>query len=122
MSNESVGVVDASDTGGWRNASRLLFLVSTLLMLSYEYVWSRFTLRSLATSSFGTWFWVSCAITTPWGLGLTCLTQLREAVKNGKLGRDDGLEISVWVQMIMLAAYLFFGPAVHRLPSLGALQ
>jgi len=48
--------------------------------------------------------------------------ELREAVKNGKIGRDLCSEISVWVELAVIAAYLILAPAVHRLPSLGALK
>ena len=122
MSTVGVRGEATSENDGWRKAFWILFLASTIAMLSYEYAWSRFALHSLATITFGGWFWATLAIATPWSLCLICLKQLREAVRNGKLGRDVCPEISVWVAMIMLAAYLFLVPAVHRLPSLGALQ
>lgn len=122
MRKESVSVEVTSDTGGWRNVSRLLFLGSTIVMFAYMYLWSRFALRNLATISFGTWFWTSLAITTPWASCIVCLNELRGAAKNGKIGRDVSSEISVYAEMVMVAAYLFLVPAVHRLPSLGALQ
>jgi hypothetical protein len=122
VSDESVSVEDTSDTGVWEKAFWILFLTSTIVMLSYEYLWSRFTLHNLGTISIGTWFWTSGAITTPWSLCLICLNELRGAAKHEKIDRDVCLQISVWAEMIMLAAYLFLVPAVHRLPSLGALQ
>ena len=68
-----------------------LFLSGTILMFSYEYLWSRFALRNLATTSFGGWFWTSLAITTPWTFCLIFARELREAVKNGQLkGRATG--------------------------------
>jgi hypothetical protein len=91
-------------------------------MLSYEYVWSRFALHNLATTSFGGWFWTSLAITTPWTFCLICVRELREAVKNGKIGRDLCSEISVWVELTMIVAYWILAPAIHKLPSLGALK
>jgi len=99
-----------------------LFLSGTILMFSYEYLWSRFALRNLATTSFGGWFWTSLAITTPWTFCLICVRELREAVKNGKIGRDVCSEVSLWAELAMIAAYLFLAPAIHRLASLGALS
>lgn len=122
MSDHSPSVGDTSGAGVWGKVFWVLFLGSTIIMLSYEYLWSRFTLNNLATISFGTWLWTSGAITTPWSLCLVCLNELRGAAKNDKINRDVCFQISAWTEMVVLAAYLFLAPAVHRLPSLGAMQ
>jgi hypothetical protein len=122
MSGKSATAVSTSERDSWGRVFWFLALGGTIVMLSYEYLWSRFALRNLATTSFGAWFWTSLAITTPWTFCLICVRELREAVKNGKIDRDVCSEISVWVELAMIAAYLFLAPAIHRLPSLGALK
>jgi hypothetical protein len=114
---ESTSKSDGSGTVFW-----FLAFGGTMAMVAYEYAWCRFALRNLATTSFGAWFWTSLAITTPWTFCLACVRELREALKNGKIGRDVCSEISVWAELAMIAAYLFLAPAIHRLPSLGALK
>ncbi len=122
MSKESANVEPTSDTEAWGNEHWLLFLVSTLLMLAYEYVWSRLALHNRATITFGGWLWPTLAIAAPWNFCIYCLSWLKNAAKHGKMGREDCSDISVWVGMVMLATYMFFVPAIHRLPSLGALN
>ena len=122
MSIESVTGESTPERDSWGTVFWFLAFGGTIAMLSYEYVWSRFALRNPATTSFGGWFWTSLAITTPWTFCLICVRELREAVKNGKIGRDVCSEISVWVELAMIAAYFIFAPAVHRLPSLGVLN
>jgi hypothetical protein len=113
---------DLSKGDSWRTAFWFLACAGTIFMFSYEYVWSRFVLRNPATISFGDWIGASAAITTPWTLCLVCLIQLREAVKNGKIGRDVCMEISVWVELVMIAASVPLALEIQRLASLGALK
>jgi hypothetical protein len=97
-------------------------LGGSIAMLYYEYLWSRFALRSLATISFGGWFWNGLAIAAPWWFGLICLSMLREGAKNGKVDRDVCSKISVWVEMAVLFAYWPLTSAIQRMTSLGALK
>jgi hypothetical protein len=122
MSGKTAAGEGTSERDSWGSVFWFLALAGTLIMLSYEYAWARFTLHNSGTISFGTWFWTSGAIATPWSFCLVCLNELRRAAKHEKIDRDVCLEISVWAEMVVLAAYLFLVPAVHRLPSLGALQ
>ena len=122
MSGKSAAAESTSGRDSWGRVFWLLALGGTIAMLSYEYVWSRFALCNLATTSFGGWFWTSLAITTPWTLCLVCVRELREAAKNGKIDHDVCSEVSVWAEVAMIAAYFFFAPAIYRLPSLGALK
>lgn len=120
MSDKRAAVEGTSERDNWGTVFWFLAFAGTIAMLSYEYVWSRFALHE--TISFGTWFWISAAITTPWTFCLICVRELREAVKNGKIGRDVCSELSVYAELAMIVAYWVFAPAIHRLPSLGALQ
>lgn len=122
MSDKSAAAEGTSERDSWGTAFWLLALGGTIAMLNYEYVWSRFALRNLATISFSDWIGTSVAITTPWTFCIICVRELREAVKNGKMGRDVCMEISVWVELTMIVAYWILAPAIHRLPSLGALN
>jgi hypothetical protein len=122
MSDTSVAAEGTSERDSWGRVFWFLALADTIDMLCYEYLWSRFALRNVATISFGDWFWTSLVITTPWTFCLSCVRQLREALKKGKIDRDVCSEISLWVELAMIAAYLFLAPAIHRLSSLGALR
>ncbi len=122
MIGKSGAAESTQDRGSWGRVFWFLALGGTIAMLAYEYVWSRFALRNLATTSFGGWFWTSLAITTPWTFCFIGVRELREAVKNGKISREVCSELSVWVELGMIAAYLFLAPVIHRLPSLGALN
>jgi len=122
MSGKSAAGEGRPERDSWGNVFWFLAVCGTIAMLSYEYLWSRLALRNLATTSFGGWFTATAAIAAPWILCFICVSQLREAVKRGKVSGDACMYISVWVEMVMLAAYVFFAPAVHRLSSLGALK
>lgn len=73
-------------------------------------------------ASFGGWFWTALAIMTPWNFCFICLIVLRKGVRNGRNGRDFCLNVSVWVEMVMLSAYGMLAPEIHRLTSLGVLK
>jgi len=105
-----------SERDSWGNVFWFLAIAGTMIMLSYEYVWSRFAFHNLV--SFGGWFWTGLAVTSPWTFCLICVRELRKAVRERRMGRDVCMEVSVWIELAMLAAYLFLAPAVHRFPSL----
>ena len=60
----------------------ILGLIGSINMFYYEYLWTGFALRNLASVSFGGWFWTIIDIATPWLFCLICLSQLREAARN----------------------------------------
>ncbi len=122
MSSKSAAAESTSERDSWGRVFWFLALGGAVATLPYEYAWSRFALHNLATISFGDWISTSGAIAAPWIFCFICVRELREAVKNGKIGRDLCSEISVWVELAVIAAYLILAPAVHRLPSLGALK
>ena len=57
MSGKSAAAESTSERDSLGRVFWLLALGGTIAMLNYEYVWSRFALRNLATISFGAWFW-----------------------------------------------------------------
>jgi hypothetical protein len=72
MSDKSAAAEGMSERDSWGRVFWFLALGGTIAMFSYEYVWSRFALRNLATISFGDWIGASAAITTPWTFCLIC--------------------------------------------------
>jgi hypothetical protein len=118
MRNESVKGADASERDVWRKMFWVFALGGSIAMLYYEYLWSRSALRNPATVSFGAWFWTGLTIATPWILCIACLSTLKVAAMKGRVDRDFCLNISVWVEMVMLSAYWMS----YRLTSLGALK
>lgn len=122
MSSKSVTGESASERGVWRKLFWILGLGGSIAMLYYEYLWCRFALQDLSTISFGRCFWTSLTIATPWFFCFLCLSELRRGVRNGTVGRDVCLMISVWVEMVGLSAYWMLAPEIHRLTSLGVLK
>jgi hypothetical protein len=122
MSSESITGESKSERDSWGRVFWFLAFSGTLVMLSYEYVWSRLALRNPATTSFGDWIGTGAALTTPWIFCLICVKQFREAAKNGTISRVICSEFSVWAELAMIAAYFFLAPAIHRLASLGAIR
>lgn len=47
---------------------------------------------------------------------------VKKGDRNGEIGRDVSLKLSVWVAMVMLSTYLMLAPEIQRLTSLGALK
>jgi len=102
---KSVTSEDASDLDVWTKLLWVFAVGGSIAMLYYEYTWSRSALGSSAKISLGNWLSTGLAIASPWILSLACVSTLREAARNGRVGRDLYLKISVWVEMVMLSAY-----------------
>lgn len=100
----------------------ILGVIGSISMLYYEYLWTRFALRDLASVSFGGWFTTSISIAIPWVFCLICLGQLRDAARNRSVGRDICLLIAMLVETVMVTAYTTLAPEIHRLTSLRALN
>ncbi len=97
-------------------------LGSFIAMLYYQYLWSRFSLSNLAVTPFWGWCWTTLAIASPWCFCFACRGKLRQAVKDGKVDRDVCLEVSVWLELATLVAYVMLAPAIHHLTTTGALK
>ena len=122
MNSETASGESTSEHDFWKIALWVFAFGGSIAMLHYEYLWSRFALRNPETNSFGEWFWGSLEIAIPWNLCFMCLTELRKGVRNGNVGRDAGLKIAVWAEMLMLSTYWWLSPEIQRLTSLGALK
>jgi hypothetical protein len=122
MSSERATEETTSDRDVWRRLSWIFGLGGSIAMLYYEYQWSWFALHNMGTISFGGWCSTSFLIAAPWSFCLICLNELKGAVRNGKIGRDICMRISMWVEMVMLSAYGMLASEIHRLTSLGALK
>jgi hypothetical protein len=121
MNGRGAAVEGAQERDSWRGVFWFFAFGGTLFMLMYEYAWARFALYNPAIS-FGGWVGTSLEITAPWGLCLFCVSKLKEAAANGKIDPEVRWEVSVGVEALMVVAYLSLAPAIHRLPSLGALK
>jgi hypothetical protein len=122
MSQESVTAEATSEHYAWSGPTWIFGLFGSIAMLYYECMWSRFALHNLATISFSKWFLTSFLIAAPCGVCLKCLRDLKEAVGNGKVSRDVYLKLSMWIYMILAAAYGMLASEIHRLTNLGVLQ
>jgi hypothetical protein len=122
MSNESATGESKSEQDVWRKLFWTFSLGGSIALLYYEYLWSLFAFQNPATVSFGWWFWTALAIMTPWDFCFICLIELRKGVRNGSVGRDVSLKISVWAEMVMLSAYWMLASEIHRLTTLGVLK
>lgn len=122
MCSESVTDGTNSERDARIIAIWILSAIGTAAMLHYEYLWCRFTLGNLASVSIGGWFWTILTIATPWNFCLLCLLLLRSGLRSGSVGRDICLNLSMFVEMVMLSAYWMLAPEIHHLTSLGVLN
>jgi len=118
MNSESLAQGSTHDKDTWRKMFWILGFGGSIAMLYYEYLWTRFALRNLATVSFGRWFWTSLLIMTPWNFGFACLGELSKAAKEGRIGWD----VPALVEMVVLSAYWLLTPEICKLIDLGALK
>jgi hypothetical protein len=122
MGSESASGESTTDRDVLRKMLWILGIGVSIAMLHDQYLWSRFVLHSLATISFGGWIWTTLAIAAPWLGCFVCLSDLRDAVRSGRIDRDLCLRIAAWVEVVVLFAYWIFAPEIHRLTMLGALS
>ena len=111
MSNESISSKSASNPDIWYRIYWLFGIGGSLVMVYTEYAFLRFA--SLNQLAMGQWCRIGLAIASPWILCLACLSILREHMNKEGGDRAFCLEVSVWVEMVMLSAYWMLNELQH---------